>query len=254
MSQVASPEISWLVRQPIAHRGFHSAEAGRRENTISAARAAIERGFAIECDVQLSADGEAMVFHDERLERLTGRAELVGELSAAELSRLAVGRTLDGIPTLRSFIDIIAGQVPLICEIKSAFVGDTRLTDRVAQLASSYAGPLAIKSFDPAILSHLRKVHELSLPLGIVAEAHYDDPEWAFLKADQKRDLAALTHFAETRPDFLSFAVNDLPHAGPSLFRMGLRCPVVTWTVRTPDQRDRAGIWADQIVFEGFVP
>ena len=248
------PEIPWLVRQPIAHRGLHARDAGCCENTISAAQAAIARGFAIECDVQLSADGEAMVFHDDLLERLTGLAQLVGELSAAELNRLAVGGTSDRIPTLSSFLEIIAGQVPLICEIKSSFAGDVRLTDRVAQLVSNYSGPLALKSFDPMVLSHLRSTHQTSLPLGIVAEAHYDDPEWGFLDANQKRALAALAHFSETRPDFLSFAVNDLPHAGPSLFRMGLRRPVVTWTVRTQAQRVEARTWADQMVFEGFVP
>ena len=244
----------WLIRRPIAHRGLHDRAAGVIENSPAAARAAIAGGFAIECDVQLSADGEAVVFHDFELGRLTAASGPVVERRAAELAAIPLsGSSDDGVPTLGALLGLIGERVPLICEVKSSFTGDLRLADRVAELADRYAGPLAIKSFDPAVLAHLRGRH-LPNPLGIVAEASYDAEEWAMLTPDSRAGLAALAHVGETRPDFLSWRVHDLPHAAPALFRLGLDRPVISWTVRTPDQRQRAATWADQMVFEGFVP
>ncbi len=244
----------WLVRRPIAHRGLHDRAAGVIENSLAAARAAIAGEYAIECDVQLTADGEAVVFHDFVLDRLTPASGAIVERRAAELGAVRLsGSSDDGIPTLGVLLDLIGGRVPLICEVKSSFAGDLRLADRVAELAARYAGPLAIKSFDPAVLAHLRG-RQSPNPLGIVAEAAYDAAEWPTLTPDRRAGLAALTHVGETRPDFLSWRVHDLPHAAPALFRLALDRPVISWTVRTPDQRQRAATWADQMVFEGFVP
>ena len=244
----------WLVRRPIAHRGLHDRAAGVVENSLSAARAAVAGGFAIECDVQLTADGEAMVFHDFALDRLTASSGPLIERRAAELGAVALGGSADNrIPTFGALLAVVGGRVPLICEVKSRFAGDMRLADRVAEAAGGYDGPLAVKSFDPAVLAHLR-TRGLTHPLGIVAESSYDDPEWAALAPEVRAGLAALAHVGETRPDFLSYRVDDLPHAAPALFRAALGRPVMGWTVRTPDQRQRAARWADQMVFEGFVP
>ena len=57
-----------------------------------------------------------------------------------------------------------------------------------------------------------------------------------------------------TRPDFVAYYVNELPSLAPWLARNVLRCPLLTWTVRTPAQRARAAQHADQMIFEGFVP
>jgi glycerophosphoryl diester phosphodiesterase len=247
-------DLSWLVARPIAHRGLHDSARGLRENTLGAADAAIRAGFAIECDVQRTADGDAVVFHDFTLDRLTKATDAVSAQPARALAGLTVGGTEDRIPTLEAFLDRVAGRVAVVCEIKSAFDGDTRLADRTAAVAAGYAGPIAIKSFDPAVIAHLRRPGLAQVPLGIVAEARYDDPEWAHLSAGLRRDLAALTHYPETRPDFLSYGVADLPHAAPTLFRTALRRPVMTWTVRTAGHRESSRLWADQMVFEGFHP
>lgn len=247
------PAPDWLVRRPIAHRGLHDRAAGRIENSAAAALAAVEHGFAIECDVQLTADGEAVVFHDATLDRLTAGSGPVAGRTAAELAATRLSGTRDAIPSLAAVLALVAGRVPVICEVKSGFDGDMRLADRAAAVAADYPGPLALKSFDPAVVAHLR-ARALPFPLGIVAEAAYDDPEWAALSVTRRRDLAEMLHFAETRPDFLSYRVGDLPHAVPHLCRVAIGLPVMTWTVRTPEQRQRAASWADQMVFEGFVP
>jgi glycerophosphoryl diester phosphodiesterase len=247
----------WLVARPIAHRGLHRKDEGVIENTPTAARDAIAKNFAIECDVQLSADGEAMVFHDFTLDRLTTRAGKLCELTARELGQIAYKAAADKIVSLGDFLALIGGRVPLVCEIKSAFDGDMRLAERTARTAAAYAGPVALKSFDPDVVTHLRRRGgELGVadrPLGVVAEAAYDAAEWSHIPADKRRDMAGLLHWRETDPDFLSYHVNDLPNAA-SFFPRLLGAPVMTWTVRRPDQAARARAYADQMVFEGFAP
>ena len=241
----------WLVARPIAHRGWHGPQ--RPENSLAAARAAAEAGFSVECDVVLSADGEAMVFHDATLERLTGAAGPVGLRSARELSALTLSGTPERIPAFAELLAALAGRVSLICEIKSGFDGDVRLAERAAALAADYAGPLAFKSFDPAVIAHLRAAGT-PRPLGIVAEASYDDPYFAAMSPAQKRDAAAFGHLDRTAPDFLSWSVNDLPHAAPALFRGLAQKPVMAWTVRSPAQWALVRRYADQGVFEGAAP
>jgi len=243
-------DFAWLVARPIAHRGLHDKVKGVIENSLSAARAARARGFSIECDVQLSCDGEAMVFHDSTLQRLVGVAGAVAERSAAALHALRLSGSDDPIPTLAELLAVIGGAVPLVCEIKGEFDDDFRLADRVAEIAARYDGPLAFKSFDPAPIAHLR-AKSLARPLGIVAEASYDDPYFAAMSGEQKRACAAFLHIDATRPDFLSWSVKDLPHPTPTLVRALGRKPVMTWTVRTEAQKRLAKAYGDQIVFEG---
>ena len=243
---------TWLIARPIAHRGLHDERRGIVENTLDAAEAAIRRGFAIECDVQLSADGEAIVFHDETLDRLTTASGAVKERRAAALAAVPfkIGRAK--IPRLRDLLAKVSGRTPIICEIKSEFDGDTRLADAIVALAVSYPGPLAIKSFDPFVIAHLRRLSRNPPPLGIVAEASYDGDYWRALSPAQKSECANFLHYQATRPDFLSFCVDDLPHPTPFLLRTLRTTPVLAWTVRNAEQRRRATAWADQSVFEGM--
>ena len=244
---------AWLVARPIAHRGLHDRAKGIVENTLSAAEAAAAAGFAIECDVQDTADGEAVVFHDFTLDRLTDQRGPVRERMVAELTRLAIAATADRIPTLQAFLERVNGRVPVIIEIKSRFDGDLRLTKRTVEIASNYTGPVALKSFDPAVVGALRGIAP-DLPRGIVAQARYDGGEWQALSEERRHGMANLLHFPHTRPDFVSWHVGDLPLAAPFLCRHLGRIPVMTWTVRTEDDRGRALAHADQMVFEGFRP
>ena len=243
----------WLTSRPIAHRGLHDRAAGILENSLSAADAAVAAGFAIECDVQDTADGDAVVFHDHTLDRLTGERGPVRQRRVAELTALRLGTTPDRIATLESLLSRIAGRVPLIVEVKSRFDGDMTLTRRAAALASAYDGPVALKSFDPAVVRTLRETAP-RLTRGIVAESRYAHPEWDKLSAETKRELANLLHFPHTQPHFLSWHVGDLPTAAPFLCRQLAGLPVMTWTVRTDEDRRRAAAHADQMVFEGFRP
>lgn len=244
----------WLVARPIAHRGLHDAKAGTIENSLSAAEAAIACGCAIECDVQLSADGEAMVFHDFVLDRLTAATGRVDAHSAAALAAIGLKGGGDAIASLPAFLDRVAGRTPLVIEIKSRFDGDLALMRRTAEIVAQRSGqPIALKSFDPAIVAALRDLAP-AIPRGVVAMADYSYDDYAHLDAGRKHALANLLHFDESRPDFLSWKVADLPSAAPYLCRSALGLPLMTWTVKSPEDRRRAGRHADQMVFEGFRP
>jgi glycerophosphoryl diester phosphodiesterase len=246
--------LDWLVAKPIAHRGLHDKANGILENSITAADAAIAGGFGIECDVQLTADDEAVVFHDFNLDRLTGATGDVRARKASDLTRIGItGSKSDTIPLLSTFLDRIGGRVPLVVEIKSRFDGDMTLTRRTCEVLAAYSGPAVIKSFDPAIVAEVRRIAP-DIPRGIVAESHHTDKSYNSLTAEQKHALGNLLHFPESQPQFVSWRVMDLPSAAPFLARHLGRLPVMTWTVRTAEDRERASKHADQIVFEGFRP
>jgi glycerophosphoryl diester phosphodiesterase len=251
MSAPNAPD--WLTARPIAHRGLHDAGAGVFENTLLAAEAAVAAGFSIECDVQGTADGDAVVFHDHTLDRLTGAQGPVRDRTSAALSGLALGGTAERIPTLTAFLDRIAGRTPLVIEIKSRFDNDPRLAHRTIEVLTDYGGPFVLKSFDPFVVAAVRTTAP-RIPRGIVAESAYVGDEWEKLSVEQRHDMANLLHFRATEPDFLSWRVHDLPSAAPFLCRHLKGMPVIAWTVRTEADRARAALHADQIVFEGFRP
>jgi glycerophosphoryl diester phosphodiesterase len=247
---------AWLIERPIAHRGLHDEAKGVIENTLAAAEAAIAGGFAIECDVQSSRDGEAFVFHDDTLDRLTDASGAISAKSAAEILQIRIKGSSRPPSTFQEFLKVVAGRTPIICELKSRVDGDWRIGDRVIALAASYDGPLALKSFDHDLVAYLRlRRPRLRLgdpcPIGIVAEARYDDAIWAFLTADQKQEWMDFESFDRIRPDFLSWHANDLPHKTPFLMKELRGAPIMAWTVRTPAQCQAALKWADQVVFEG---
>jgi glycerophosphoryl diester phosphodiesterase len=245
--------LDWLTARPVAHRGLHDAAAGVIENTPSAFTAAIVGNYGIECDLQLAADGEAMVFHDDTLERLTEGVGRVHAVPAAELKRVAFRATTDHMITLGELCELVNGRVTLVIEIKSHFDGDRRLIKRAAQVLAGYRGPVALMSFDPGPMAALRALAP-GLTRGIVAERHYRHREWDHLSARSKRALGYFSHALATRPQFIAYSVKDLPSTLPLAARRVLKLPLLTWTVRTPEDRERAERYADQIIFEGFRP
>jgi glycerophosphoryl diester phosphodiesterase len=243
----------WLTARPVAHRGLHDAARGVIENMPGAALAAVAGNFAIECDIQLSADGEAMVYHDGVLDRLTEASGKLRDKTAAELKSIVFKATPERMMTLADLCDLVAGRVPLVIEVKSTFDGDRKLVQRMAEVLSSYGGPAVGMSFDPDQVMALRELIP-SRPRGIVAERHYTAEDWPEASAAQRREMTHLRHFFRTHPDFVAYYVDELPSPAPWLARNVFRCPLLTWTVRTPSQRARAGHYADQMIFEGFVP
>ena len=243
----------WLTARPVAHRGLHDISRGIVENMPGAVQAAIAGNFAIEVDIQLTADGEAMVHHDHVLGRLTeGSAPLI-EMTAAELKAVRFKDTGEQMMSLSDLCNLVAGRVPLVIEVKSQFGGDRKLVTRMAEVLASYDGPAVGMSFDPDQVLALRELLS-SRPRGIVAERTYEDEYWAKLTQAQRDSMLYLRHGFQTQPHFVAFKVDHLPAPAPWIARNLFGCALLTWTVRTAEQRARAGRYADQMIFEGFVP
>ncbi len=245
--------LDWLSARPVAHRGLHDAAAGIVENTSSAFSAAIAGNYAIECDLQLSADGEAVVFHDATLERLMQASGPLASFTAAQLRQMTPRTGSDRIVTLDELCELVAGRVTLLLELKSPFTGDTRLAVRVAAVVQNYAGPVAAMSFDPDMVAALARAAP-GLPRGIVAQRRYDRSSWPALGDRHRRTMHYMLHALRTRPHFIAYRVNDLPAFAPLLARHLFGLPLLTWTVRSQEEGKRARRWANQIIFEGFRP
>src|SRR3954464_6266117 len=243
----------WLTARPVAHRGLHDISRGIVENMPGAVQAAIAGNFSIEVDIQLSADGEAMVHHDHALGRLT---EAIGPLvkkTAAELKALTFKDTAERMMSLADLCSLVAGRVPLVIEVKSHFDGDRKLVKRMAEVLAGYSGPAVGMSFDPDQVLALREIMP-HLPRGIVAEREYTEADWPEASPAQRQGMTHLRHAFRTRPHFVAYWVNELPAAAPWIARNIFGLPLLTWTVRTPEQRARAAQNADQMIFEGFLP
>jgi glycerophosphoryl diester phosphodiesterase len=193
------------------------------------------------------------VHHDDELGRLTEASGALLGKTAAELRAVKFKDTSEQMMSLGDLCALVKGRVPLVIEVKSHFDGDRRLVARMAEVLSSYDGPAVGMSFDPDQVEALRELIP-SRPRGIVAERHYTEADWPEASPAQRRGMTHLRHFFRTRPDFVAYWVDELPAAAPWIARNIFDCPLLTWTVRTSEQRKRATRYADQMIFEGFLP
>ena len=232
--------LPFLTARPIAHRGLHDGNRRRWENTLSAFEAAVAGHFAIELDVQLSADGVAMAFHDDTLDRLTDETGAVASSGMAHLTQLRVGGTPDRVPTLGAALAAVGGRVPVIVAMKNNDARNAVLAAAVAADLDGYDGPAAVMSFSQDLLAHFARTRR-RLPMGLTA----DGIGMAAIGAHRAAfDLGIA---------FVSYHVDALPNAFVNEARArGL--PILTWTVRTERQVKLTRLHADQMTFEGFDP
>lgn len=242
-----------FLRLPIAHRGLHA--PGRPENSMAAFRAAIAAGYGIECDIQAASDGTPVVFHDDDLPRLTGAEGLVRALAIDALSMLRIMETDQAIPSLAELLAEVAGQVPLLIEIKDQSLRSSpeigTLSERVAEQVAGYDGPVAVMSFNPHTIAALHKAAP-GIAVGLTT-CGYDAEEWDMLDAGQRAHLAAIADFDRVGASFISHDRKDLDN--PAVLALKSKAvPVLTWTIRSPEQEQAARRIADNITFEGYLP
>ena len=238
---------------PIAHRGLHS--AGVPENSLAAAQAAIESGYGIELDIQPSADQIPMVFHDYELSRITGDNGMIAAHTAEVLAGKHLLGSDEAIPTLAQFLDLVAGRVPLLIEIKDqdgrlgGDIGELHL--RVAEVLADYEGPAAVMSFNPHIV---RAFHEArpDIPVGITS-CGFPAEDWPLLNDDTRSHFAAITDFDWTGACFISHDKGDLDNPRvDALKAQGM--PVLCWTIKSEAEENAARLRADNITFENYHP
>jgi len=230
----------WLTRWEYAHRGLHG--PGVPENSLAAAEAAIAAGLGIECDIQRSLDDHPMVFHDWELARMTGQKGETEEWVSDALEELRLLGTDQHPVRLGTFLDVVAGRVPLLIEIKSRPGYDVEWTCLyVARRLTDYRGPVAVMSFDPQV-GEWFAAEAPDVARGLVGTDSYENGfEGAW------RDPAAL---ALAQPDFLAIDVRDLVRAEAGAWRAAGR-PLLTWTVRSPETRASGMAHADALIAEG---
>jgi glycerophosphoryl diester phosphodiesterase len=240
---------------PIAHRGLHNPNKGIIENTMPAFDAAIAKGYGIECDLRPAAGGNPVVFHDETLNRLVKGKGPVANLQAADLKRLRYKGSDARICSFAEMLDLVDGQVPLLVEIKSEWKPpDMAFLKQIAKQAVAYQGPLALMSFDPAVMVALKNLAP-SVPRGIVSGS-FTGAGWWNRKISKARGAALrdLLECGAVEPDFIAYQVSELPTPVTRFTREVLGLPLFTWTVRTAKDRSTAAKWADAMIFEGFEP
>ena len=235
----------WLCAKPFAHRGLFDTD--RPENSLPAIAAAVKVGYPVEIDVQVTADGRAVVFHDWNLKRLTGRDAPVAEVTTAEISHLRLQGSDEKIPRLEEVLDVVAGREAVLLEIKNRRY-PTALEPEVARIVGEYKGPLAIQSFNPYTLGWFRLRHPGILRGQLSCTFDTDD------MAGWKKFV--LQHYGMnwmTAPHFIGHHWVHLPGRVPALLRR-LGCPVLAWTIRSPEEAAAVRPHADTIIFEGFLP
>lgn len=245
-----------FLRIPLAHRGLHDIAHGIPENSRAAVRAAIDKGYGIEVDVQPSSCGEPMVFHDYALGRLTGETGPVAARTREELGAIGLVGGKEGIPTLREILEIVDGRVPILIEMKDQDgglgenVGD--LPRRVAEALEGYEGPVAVMSFNPHMIAEFAR-HAPGIPRGLVTMDFTRQEAWPLVPSARREELTDLPDLDALGIDFVSHGREDLSQS--ELERVRARgLPILTWTVHSPEEEAEARKVADNITFEGYLP
>lgn len=242
--------MEWLRHLPIAHRGLIGPDHGRVENTLAAIEAAAEAGYAAEIDIQVSADGEAIVFHDRTLDRLTAAHGPVADYTAKVLARTHVTGASGCIPTLGTVLDMVAGRVPLLIELKTFGETPRPLVHRLADLVERYQGEVAVTSFWWAALAAC--VERMpGVPRGIAGARHMRGPGFETLDARLRSRFLLSVH--DAKPDFVVYGSRGLPGFGPTQLRRAGK-PLLTFVVRTEPELTRAKSLADNVIFETVRP
>ncbi len=241
-----------FVRAPISHRGLHDRTRRRIENSASAVRAARAAGYGIEIDLQLSADGVAMVFHDETLDRLTDETGPLNARNAGELGRIKLRDCDDTIPTFAQVLALVGGAVPLLVELKDQTLTmgqtDARLEAAVAHELERYSGPTALMSFNPHSVANLARLAP-HWPRGIITSAY--DGDWAPLEPATCDTLREIPDYDRTLSSFISHEAGDLARPRVAMLK-AQGAVVLCWTIRSPQAEAVARKIADNITFEGY--
>jgi glycerophosphoryl diester phosphodiesterase len=241
--------LSWLTARPIAHRGLHV--GSMIENTESSFTAALQNNYAIECDVQLTADGEAVVFHDDKVDRLLNARGLVKHHTIKQLKAMKFKGGSDVIQTLGELIEQVNSKATLVIELKSHWDHDLTLTRRSLEVLNHYTGPFALMSFDPDFVACMAELSPSTIR-GITADRatdSYYDP----LPLERRLALRSFSHLPATRPHFVSFDFTQLPYEPVSKLRASGH-PVITWTIESQLQATEALKHCDQVTFQGYLP
>lgn len=233
---------SWLFSRPIAHRGLHGIDAP--ENSLAAFGKAIEAGFPIEIDVRPIDDGTVVVFHDDKLTRMTDLDGYVCNMTRSDLEKVRLRNSDERIPTFKEVLEFVDGRTPLLIEIKNdSTVG--QLERDTLELLSSYKGEYAVQSFNPYSMEFFKK-NAPQIPRGRLS-CFFDKKDLGFFK---RFVLKRLKMNKVSSPDFISYNHANLPNK----YVTKTKLPTLAWTVRSNAEMEKCLPYCDNIIFENFIP
>jgi len=239
-----------LPKKGYAHRGLWNKDLP--ENSLPAFKAAVDGGFGIECDVQLTKDGKPIIFHDDTLTRMCGVDRRVSELTLEEIKELRLADSEYGVPTLEEFLACVDGKVPLLIELKGVTF-DTSLCDTIAPILDAYTGEFVIESFNPIILGQMKNLRPYFIrgQLVTVLNREKNGASQGFIK---NLLLAALMTNFISRPDFIAYD-KKYPN-GISLFlaTQVLGAKRCVWTIKAKEEYEKAIKKGICPIFDGFTP
>ena len=232
----------WLMKTPVAHRGLHAAEKGIPENSFKAYAAAIEKGYPIEMDVQLTKDNKLVCFHDDNLKRVTGEDSLIWDKTLDEVENLRLSGTSERIPTFDEFLSLIGGRVPIVIELKSQRTKGV-IVDEVIKRLDGYKGEFVVQSFDPFIMKEFRVKRPDFIRGQLIDKSRHKQLPWI---ADKLLSVAFFNFIV--KPDFMNMNVVYIPVSK----RMRKNKRLITWTIRTEEDKAKAVKYADNYIFENI--
>jgi glycerophosphoryl diester phosphodiesterase len=243
-----------FLQAPITHRTLHDVAKGRPENSLAGARAAIDHGYGMEIDLQMSKDGVPMVFHDYSLERLTHEMGAVTQHTAKELGAIQLKGGNEAIPTLEEFLKLVDGRVPLLVEIKDqdGALGPNvgTLEQAACAILNEYDGASALMSFNPHAIAKCAEFAP-DIPRGLVTGA-FLAKNWLFVPEGRRMELAGIPDYDRVGACFISHHVMHLEDAVVT-YRKQQGAAILCWTVRTAMIEEVAREVADNITFEGYL-
>lgn len=241
-------DLTWITEDFIAHRGLHTLDKTVPENTLLSFQKAIEKGYAIEFDINVMKDGTVVCFHDSDFRRLCNVDKKLSELTYDEISEFRILNSEEHIPSLKEVLDFVNGRVPLLIELKP--YGDKHLLCRqFMEVMKGYSGVWSMQSFHPMIVYWFRKNHP-DVIRGQIAEYFKDDPK---MKKITKYLLKSMLLNFITKPDFINYGLKDMPNKYiDRQMRRGMT--VITYASQSQEQFDMVKKHYYNSVFEYFIP
>lgn len=247
---IRRPDQSSLRGWLYAHRGIHNNQGDAPENSLKAFKQAVDMGYGIELDIQLSKDGIPVVFHDWTLTRMTGKKQRVSDLTLAELQQVCLRKSEQTIPTLEEVLLLVGGKVPLIVEFKVERY-DLSLCEKAAPILDAYKGAYCIESFNPLVLlwykKHRNRVVRGQLSDNFQKEMQAGNPLVLFL-------LSKLLFNGITKPDFIAYHHKYSDTLSLRICRKLYRLPMAAWTIKNQYDYDKNRMRYHYIIFDSFIP
>lgn len=236
-----------------AHRGLHDNKSGAPENSMPAFRKAVEKGYGIELDVQLSSDGVPVIFHDLDLARACGVQGLVRERTYEELQTLRLFGSEEKIPALKDFLEMVDGRVPLIVEFKSED-SDLTLCRVIAPMLRAYKGAYCIESFNPLVLLWYR-IHQPKVMRGQLSDGFIHIPKYRALnKAPITIPVQFLIPNFLSKPDFIAYNHMYEGNISRRICRNLYKAKAAAWTIKSQSELEEAKKSFDVFIFDSFIP